>query len=93
MSEDAISRASACCECCEETVLTGRERALVRLAYQFAAKDGGAVTSAIVSAKKEGVTNEEIEEVCSIVAEASKESILSLIASGKKNAKTNNCCA
>jgi len=80
-----------CGTCAEESTITSRERILIELAYQFAVKDSSAIKQAIIRAKSDGISSEEIEEVCSLIAESSRESILSLL-HDKKDFKARSCC-
>ena len=82
------------CQCCGDTkksTITNREKCLIKLAYQFAIRDNVSVKRSIVSAKNQGITSEDIKELCLIIAENSKESILSII-EDKNEVKKTNCC-
>ncbi|MCX7749373.1 MAG: hypothetical protein N2645_21145 [Clostridia bacterium] len=89
-----MSENTQTCQCCgdaNKTTITNREKWLIKLAYDFAIRDTAAVKQSIVSARSEGITAVDIKELCSIIAESSKESILSIIEE-KREVKKNSCC-
>lgn len=91
MSENTNSKTCQCCGDTQEIKLTDREKCLINLAYYFAIRDTSSIKQYVIAAKGYGITNEEIKEVCSIAAENSKTSILSIIETSTK-VKTSCCC-
>lgn len=87
--EDTTSTCS--CGCGSKPTISEREKCLISLAYHFAMKDAGAIKQSIISAKSAGITTEEVKEVCSEIADYSKESVLSLIGI-KTPVIANRCC-
>ncbi len=91
MNENTNSQTCQCSGELKKSTITDREKYLIKLAYSFAIRDNSSIKQSIVSAKNENITSEDIKELCSLVAENSKENILSII-EDKNEIKKNSCC-
>lgn len=81
------------CQCGSDSnsKLSEREKELINLAYRFAVRDTVALKKSIISSKNAGITVDEIKEVCDIVAQNTKASVLALL-DDKNPVKSNRCC-
>lgn len=74
------------------SVVSEREKCLIGLAISFATNNTEAVKKNIIQAKLNGISNDEIEFICTYTAASIGANIESLIENNSKGNKQGSCC-